>query len=520
MSNQKIDFKNIKAAVFDLDGVITQTAKVHAKAWKRLFDDYLQYRNEKYKEDNPPFDIEIEYSKYVDGIPRYDGVKTFLSSRNIELEHGDPSDDPDKETICGLGNRKNKYFLKKLKTEGVDYYEDSINFIKFLKSGNIKTAVISSSRNCTAVLQATGIKDLFDTQVDGTDLSEHNLKGKPAPDIFIEACRRLNIPTKKAIALEDAIQGVTAAAKADFAHVIGVDRVGKAQQLKDNGADIAVTDVTTLYKSLKGQNNTPSDEIPSALQKFNDITASFQDKTPAVFLDYDGTLTPIVERPEDAVISEEMKKVVTQLAELCTVGIISGRDLKDVISKTGIENIVYAGSHGFDVKGLKGSGFSFQKGKEFLPALNNAEKKLKQLLSPIPNCQVERKEFSIAIHYRRVRQDHLGQIENTVDKVNTEFDSLKKNKGKKIFELQPDIDWDKGKALLWLMDKLELKEASTIPFYIGDDVTDEDAFKVLKARGISILVTDKDQNTNAKYKLKNPNQVRHFLEKLVNFLGG
>ncbi|MBS3819053.1 trehalose-phosphatase [bacterium] len=520
MTETKIDFNRIEAVVFDMDGVITQTAKVHARAWKKLFDRYLQWRNDKYKEHNESFDIEKDYSKYVDGIPRYDGVKNFLSSRNIELEYGDPSDPPGKETICGLGNQKNQFFNDKLKTDGVDVYEDSVEFIKFLRSRNIQTAVVSSSKNCSAVLEAAGIKDLFDAQVDGTDISQHGLKGKPAPDIFIEACKRLGVQTEKAAVLEDAILGVTAAGKSNFLYVVGVDRIGHPEHLKNKGADVVVSDIRSLYKNSSSEPSAKGKEIPSALNEFSQIMQGVNGQTPAVFLDYDGTLTPIVEKPEDAVLSDDMRRVISELAKYCTVGIISGRDLQDVRSKVRLEQILFAGSHGFDVHGPQGEKFTLQKGKEFLPELDEAEKKLKQQLASIENSQVERKKFSIAVHFRRVEQKKISQVETAVDRVHSQYKNLKKNKGKKVLELQPNIDWDKGKALLWLMKELGMDLSSTLPFYIGDDVTDEDAFKVLQTRGISILVSQKAQKSYAKYILKNPDEVKEFLENLLSFLKG
>lgn len=520
MTEPKINFNRIEAVVFDMDGVITQTAKVHARAWKKLFDRYLRWRNEEYNEQNEPFDIEKDYPKYVDGIPRYDGVKNFLSSRGIELDYGVSSDPPGKETICGLGNQKNQFFLDKLKSDGVDVYEDSIEFIQFLHSRNIQTAVVSSSKNCSAVLEAAGIKDLFDAQVDGTDIEKHGLKGKPAPDIFIEACKRLSVQTEKAAVLEDAILGVTAAGKSNFSYVVGVDRIGHPEHLKKKGADIVVSDIRSLFESSSSYPSAKEKEIPSALNEFSQIIRQVKGHTPVVFLDYDGTLTPIVERPEDAVLSDDMRCVISELAKYGTVGIISGRDLQDVRSKVRLEQILFAGSHGFDVHGPGGEKFTLQKGKKFLPELDTAEEKLKQQLASIENCQVERKKFSIAVHFRRVEKKKINQVETVVDRVHSQHKNLRKNKGKKVLELQPDIDWDKGKALLWLMKELGVDLSSTMPFYIGDDVTDEDAFQVLEARGISILVSQRTQKSYAKYILEDPDEVKEFLENLLSFLKG
>jgi trehalose 6-phosphate phosphatase len=178
------------AVLFDLDGVVTRTAKVHAASWKRLFDEYLENRAAGEGGSWKPFDIESDYNLYVDGKPRYDGVRSFLESRGIDLPYGSPDDSPDAETICGLGNRKNRIFNEHLKSHGVETYEIAVEFLQLLKENGFKTAVVSSSKNCRAVLTAAGIEDLFDARVDGVVSARIGLEGKPQPDIFLEAARR------------------------------------------------------------------------------------------------------------------------------------------------------------------------------------------------------------------------------------------------------------------------------------------------------------------------------------------
>ena len=203
-----ITMRQFDAVIFDLDGVITRTARVHAAAWKKLFDEYLKKIFG--DEDIEPFDIETDYRNYVDGKPRYDGVKSFLTSRNIELPYGNQDDSADRETVCGLGNKKNQIFLQYLKIEGVEIYETSINLIRLLKNKGLKTAVVSSSKNCAAVLDAANISDLFDVKVDGVDSDALDFKGKPEPDIFLEAARRLWVEPERCAVFEDALSGVEA----------------------------------------------------------------------------------------------------------------------------------------------------------------------------------------------------------------------------------------------------------------------------------------------------------------------
>ncbi|MFW5709973.1 MAG: HAD family hydrolase, partial [Bacteroidota bacterium] len=200
------------AVIFDLDGVITNTAKVHANAWKKMFDDYLKYREEKYGEAFREFTYENDYLPQVDGKPRYEGVRSFLQSRNIDIPFGHPSDKEEMETCCGLGNRKNNYFHQILQQEGVEVFPSTVELIHELKKNDIRIGVASSSKNCQAVLQAAGIENLFETRVDGVVSAELGLSGKPSPDIFLRACENLKVDYKKAAIVEDAVSGVQAGA--------------------------------------------------------------------------------------------------------------------------------------------------------------------------------------------------------------------------------------------------------------------------------------------------------------------
>lgn len=514
------------AVLFDLDGVVTKTAKVHAASWKRLFDEFLESRAAGKGESWEPFDIGSDYNTYVDGKPRYDGVKSFLESRGIDLPYGSPDDPPDAETICGLGNRKNQIFNEHLETQGVEAYETAVEILRLLKEKGFQTAVVSSSKNCRAVLKAAGTEDLFDARVDGVVSEQLGLNGKPAPDIFLEAARRVGATPDRAVVIEDAISGVQAGRRGNFGCVVGVDRIGHAEALRENGADIVVS----MLSELTVEGKLPIWEhdmevIPSALGSMDDIRRLLTAKRPFVALDYDGTLTPIVERPELAILSDEMRSAVTALANQCTVAVISGRDLSDVKGLVGIDNLFYAGSHGFDISGPAGRRIASQQGAEFLPALDLAEKSLRPLLGNISGAQIEQKKFSIAVHYRRVKKDRVQAVEEAVDQVLAEYTGLRKGTGKKVFELQPEIDWHKGKALCWLMDALDLDRSDVLPFYIGDDVTDEDAFRVLQASGIGVVVRDDDagespRRSTARYALDDCRQVQKFLETLTEMLKG
>jgi beta-phosphoglucomutase family hydrolase len=243
--------RDYDAVLFDLDGVLTKTASVHASAWKKLFDQFLKQRATRSGEPFVPFDIDADYSCYVDGKPRYDGVAAFLESRGIKLPLGGPEDGPDVQSVRALGNLKDRYFLQHLEQHGVDSYEASIALVHILRAQEIKTAVVSSSDNCAAVLEAAGIAQLFDARVDGTDITRLELAGKPAPDAFLEAARRLGAEPSRAVVVEDAIAGVEAGRAGRFGCIIGVDRRGHAQALHNAGADVVVTDLAEVRVAVE-----------------------------------------------------------------------------------------------------------------------------------------------------------------------------------------------------------------------------------------------------------------------------
>ena len=236
----------ITALLFDLDGVLTKTAAVHDKAWKQMFDAFLEQRAEKAGEDFKPFDSGSDYNEYVDGKPRYDGVRSFLASRGIELPEGDPDDPPSAETVCGLGNRKNELVLELIAKEGVEPYEGSVAFVKAAREAGLRRAVVSSSANCRQVLEAAGIEDLFEERIDGQVADEKQLKGKPAPDTYLAGAQALGVEPAAACVFEDAVSGVEAGHAGKFGHVVGVDRVGHAAALREHGADVVVDDLAEL----------------------------------------------------------------------------------------------------------------------------------------------------------------------------------------------------------------------------------------------------------------------------------
>ena len=258
---------------------------------------------------------------------------------------------------------------------------------------------------------------------------------------------------------------------------------------------------------------------PSALARFGAFAAMLGDRRPAVFLDYDGTLTPIVERPDLAVLDESVRTVIRRLAGLCPVAVVSGRDLEDVARHVGIGNLIYAGSHGFDIRG---PGLRIRIGEEYLGDLDEAEAALARRLAGVPGALVERKRFAIAVHTRRVAPEHKEPVAEAVRGVAASLPTLRVTGGKEIHELRPNLPWDKGRAVLSLLDRLGLTGPGTLPLYLGDDETDEDAFRALAARGegrgAGIRVMDPPAPSAAGWSLKDPAEAGAFLDRLARHL--
>ena len=264
-----------------------------------------------------------------------------------------------------------------------------------------------------------------------------------------------------------------------------------------------------------GPADSASPRLPSALDPGTDLTRQLETRRPVVFLDYDGTLTPIVARPDLAILSESVRRTLRALAERCPVAVVSGRDRADVHRLVGIDGLIYAGSHGFDIHG---PGLHSEQGAAFLPDLDRAEAELRRSLATIRGVLLERKTYSLAVHVRGLAPDTAAAVEAAVDATLNRHARLRKGTGKMVFELLPRLDWHKGKAVLHILETLP-HVAEALPIYIGDDHTDEDAFAALAGQGIGILVAESPRQTAAYYTLRDPDEVHRFLQRLVGAVG-
>lgn len=506
-----IDARRHDAVIFDMDGVVTDSARVHAAAWKEMFDDFLAHRAPAPGEILSPF-TDDDYLRWVDGEPRYRGVSDFLAARGISLPEGDPADAEDAGTVCALGNRKDRLFLERLARDGVPAFDSTVALVRRLQTAGIGVAVFSASRNCADVLRAAGIGDLFAVRVDGIVAAELGLAGKPDPAMLLEAARRLGTEPERTVVVEDAEAGVAAGRAGGFGLVIGVDRGGHGDRLAERGADVVVPDLDRVR--LRNGFRRMS-EVPDAVaRRLGDLLDT---EKASVLLDFDGTLSAIVPDPAAATLVEGGAPALARLAEQCPVAIVSGRELADLRDRVGVDGLWYAGCHGFELQAPDGTTYVHDAAPGAERALAAAAEELTRSLSAIEGILVEHKRFAVAVHYRRVAPEHVGAVTAAVH-AQAHQRGLRVTGGRKVVELRPDMDWDKGTALQWILGHLV---TPTLPIYVGDDLTDEDAFDAVEAEGISIVVRhdeNGDRRTAAHFALPGPEGVRSFLDELAVLL--
>jgi trehalose-phosphatase len=516
-NDRTVNHHSIKAVIVHMDGVITQTTLHCARAWKMMFDAFLQ-SGQYSKRLLKPLDINEDYIRYFNSQLPQDGIRNFLESRNIFLLQGSPQDSPEKDTLFGLVNRHNRIFLEIINEEGIEIFGDTIDYINKQRAIGLKTAVITSEINGACILEKAGVRHLFDTCIDGIQPDPLQLPGKSAQDIYLQAARQLGVEPEHAMVIAADISGVQTGSRGKFGAVVGVARSTSAESLLDNGADIVVNTLSELQIERKELAVPPEHAyLPSSLMNLQLMQAKPLNKNIVVFLDYDGTLAPVVSQPEEAVMSDEMRELVKELASVCRVAVVSGRDRADVERMVGLPELIYAGSHGFDISGPD-IRMEHEEGKLYLPDLDTAQQEIQHRIGEIAGALIERKKYAIAVHYRNVAENQVIPLLEFVYQMCNNTERLELGLGKMMVELRPAVDWHKGKAIAWLMETLNISHSDVLPIYIGADLSDEDAFRFLNNTGIGILVGNQVTHTEASYQLADISQVKQLLFILINFL--
>jgi alpha,alpha-trehalase len=508
----RIDPRYQDGVLVDLDGVVTDTAAIHQAAWARMFDEFLSARPASPTENHDLF-TPHDYRHFIDGKPRHDGVRDFLASRGVTLPWGTPADPAGADTVCGLGSRKQELFAAAI-AGGVPVFESTVALIKRLKEAGVRVAVFSASRNCASVLESAGLTDLFEARVDGVVAEELGLPGKPDPAILLEAARRIGVRPGRAAVIEDSEAGATAARAGGFGLVIGVDRAGEtAERLRECGADVMVGDLAEIQ--VRGIGHKMS-SLPDALASFGQLAGVVSARRPAIFFDFDGTLSDIVDQPGAAALVAGADTALRSLAALYPVAVLSGRGLDDIRERVGIPGLWYAGSHGFEMVGPDGVYHHNETAAQAVPVLDEAAAALSERLASIPGVVVEHKRYAVAVHFRNAAPEAAAAVTAAVHDVGNRS-ALLVTSGRMVVELRPNIDWNKGKTLQWIVDQVAGEEP-LLPIFVGDDLTDEDGFDAVLHDGIGIVVRhteDGDRATGARFALDSPDHVRQFIERLV-----
>lgn len=510
-----IDARLHDAVILDLDGVVADTAAVHAAAWQEVFDDLLLRHADRAGADCGSF-TDDDYRTLVDGKPVDAGVTDFLGYRGITIERGHRDDPPATDSVWGLANRKAQRFRELLERDGVRPIESAIALIHRLRAFGITCGVVSSSRHCAHVLDAAGVGDLFAARIDGVVAEELGLQGTPDPAPLLECATRLGTRPSRCVVIEAADVGVEAARRGGFAQVIGVEDSAHAATLRSRGADAVVGDLVEIRVRLGGAHISTKPDARTYLDHLHAIAAT---RTPALFFDFDGTLSNIVGDPAAATLVDGAADVLTRLAGLCPVAVISGRDVPDVRDRVGLSGIWYAGSHGVELVGPAGEHHINDVAQGSTAQVDAAATELRGRLGAIPGLLLEHKQFSLAVHYRNADPGRVDEITSAAHRAGTQ-QGLRIMHGRMVIELRPDVDWDKGQALRWILDRMHVP-ADSVPIYFGDDLTDEDAFDQVATTGLGIVVRateNADRRSAAQFAVDSPDAVPRLLGRIADLL--
>ena len=511
-----VDSRYHDAVIFDVEGVVADTAALHTAAWKATLNDFLARRAAVGAP--PAVFTDADYHKYLGHRSEAAGVTEFLVAQGISLPAGRPGDHVE-GTVWALVDRTAQLCADML-ADGVRVFESTVEFVHQLQAAGIATAVFASRCDCARILDAAGLSDLFAVRVDGPATRE-TLAGAPTRTgtlqrILHDAADRLAVSPRRCVVIDDTAAGVTAGRDGGFGLVIGVDRDGDADELSRCGADVVVGDLVAL--TVRDSHQRVSD-LPDALESYTDIAPLAETRRPVVLLDFDGTVSDIVADPNAATLLPGADQTLAQLAAHCPVAVVSGRSLADIRQRIGVPGLWYAGSHGFELVSPDGAHHQNEAGLQAVDLLQSAVAALHERLDGIDGVLIEDKRFSVAVHYRNVDADRVDEVIATV-RIIGQRDGLRVTGGRKVVELRPDVDWDKGRTVNWILAQIDGADLQ-LPIYLGDDLTDEDAFDAIRQKGVGIAVRSVesgDRRTAARFALEDPDAVCRFLTRVADQL--
>ena len=498
-----VDSRYHDAVIFDVEGVVADTAALRAAAWKATLTDYLT-RGPAGTGTTVAAFTDADYQKYLHHRPDAEGVADFLSAQGVPPTRGRPGDERD-GTVSALVNQANQLCTEML-SHGVRVFESTVEFARRLEAAGIATAVFAAHCDCDRILDAAGVQELFPVRLDGADLD----------GVLHEAAARLGASPRRCVVVDAGAAGVAAGRDGGFGLVIGVDRDGNADELDRCGADAVVTDLVAL--TVRDSHQRVS-ELADALESYSDIAPLAETRRPVVLLDFDGTVSEIVGDPDAAVLIPGADATLAALAAQCPVAVVSGRSLADIRRRIGVPGLWYAGSHGFELVAPDGTHHENEAGLRSVDVLRSAGAELHERLDGIDGVLIENKRFSVAVHYRNVDDDRIDEVIATVRIIGQRAE-LRVTGGRMVIELRPDVDWDKGRTVDWILDQVDGTDLQ-LPIYLGDDLTDEDAFDAIRHKGMGVAVRSVesgDRRTAARFRLDDPDAVCRFLSRLADQL--
>jgi len=491
-----IERARFDAVLFALDGVLLQAEAASAGAWQEAFDEFLARHAP--APGHSPFDTEQDFAAHVRGRPLQAAAQRLLEARRIDLPIGKPDDAPYSPSAWGLANAAGARLIVRVHKTPPPVYEPAVRLARTLRGCGIAIAAVSLAQHSEAVLRAAGLAGLFHARVDGRDLERFRMQPWPAPDLWLEALRRLEVPAARSAAF------VRGEVQADAARAAGITTLWDV-----TAAPAGHPAMFDLFSVVLPATLPESAVLPSALERVEDILSP--GRATALFLDFDGTLTGITGTPGEALLAPAMRDVLSALAERMPVAFVSGRDLANLQARVGLATAWYAGSHGFDIAGPADLSYQPAEALARLPALDAAEQFLRERLADVNGALVERKRFALAAHYRRVSPGDVHHVKEAAEAALSMVEGLRASHGRKVIELLPAMDWHKGRAMQWIRERMA---PGAWPIYIGDDQTDEDAFSLLANDGTGIVVQDQPAPTTARYRLRDPDEVLEFLSLL------
>lgn len=519
MATIDLDTGRYRAVLFGLDTVIIDTASIHLAAWKHLFDHYLTARAPAAGEDHRPF-TEADYARHVKGKTRVDAVLDFLASRGIGLPRGQVSDRTGQHSGYGLATLADHHLRDAVAASGVTVFGDAAALLDMLHRRHVTTGVVSTS-SAGPVLDHAAVAGLFDVRVDRVLAHERCVPDLPDAAIYRETARALGVSPADTVVIAGDETGLDAARRGGFGLIIGIARTGPPQRLLQAGADRVITSLSeiTVQPSPEGVGQRRLSTMPDALEHWDELANRLRGRRLVLLFDFDGTLTAIQDDPAAVTLPVQYRQVLQELAGSCPLAVISGRDLRDIRQRVRVGRLWYAGSHGFELAGPDDELITHDAGEKALPDLDEAERRLAGELTRIPGALVDRKRFALAVHYRHVVPKAIDDLYAIVRRTATSLPRLTITHGRKVIELVPDVDWNKGRALLWLLDHLKLTPGTdTVPLYAGDDLTDEDALHAIRNTGVGIVVRSTehgDRPTWAHFAVDNPDALHTLLTRIA-----